>query len=94
MSLRYEDLIVPRLCDEAGAGTIVKKLALFRRMVEHGWITAVVPKHASTLFAVHQVHACCDLIERGYYPGEKDPDKKTIEAARKGAFRPEYLIAA
>lgn len=94
MALRYEDLIVPRLCDEEGAAVIVKKVALFRRMVEHEWIAPVVGKHACTLFALHQVHACCDLIDHGYYPGEKDPDKRTIESARKGAFRPQYLTAA
>lgn len=91
MSLRYEDLVVPRLCDETGASEIVKKIALFRRLVEHKWITPVVGKHACTLFAVHQVHACVDLIENGFYPGEKDPDKATLEAARKGAFRPAYV---
>ncbi|HEY4285294.1 MAG TPA: hypothetical protein VGM62_19700 [Chthoniobacterales bacterium] len=91
MSLRYEDLIVPRLCDETGAGEICKKLSLFRRMVEHKWIAPVVGKHSCTLFAIHQVHACVDLIERGFFPGERDPDKKTIEAARKGVFRPDYV---
>lgn len=93
MSLRYEDLVVPRLCDESGAGEIVKKLALFRRMVEHNWIAPVVAKHSSTLFAVHQVHACVDLIERGFYPGENNPDKATLKAARDGAFRPAYVNA-
>lgn len=92
--IRYEQLIAPRLCDETGAGEIVKKLALFRRMVEHNWITPVVSKHSSTLFAVHQVHACCDLIEHGYYPGEKNPDKAVLKAARDGALRPSYLVAA
>lgn len=93
MALRYEDLVVPRLCDESGAGEIVKKIALFRRMVDSGWIEPVVDKHSSKLFAVHQVHACCDLLENGFYPGEKDPNKKTLEAAQKGAFRPIYVSA-
>lgn len=94
MALRYEDLIVPRLCDEEGAGVIVKKLALFRRMVEHKWITPATDKHACKLFAVHQVHACVDLIEQGYFPGEKDPGAVQIQAAREGAYRPRYLTAA
>ncbi|MCA1659913.1 MAG: hypothetical protein LC642_05155 [Verrucomicrobiaceae bacterium] len=94
MSLRYEDLIAPRLCDEEGAAVIVKKLALFRRMVEHHWIAPVHDKHACRLFAVHQVHACCDLIDAGYVPGEKDPEKATLKAARDGAFRPRYFLAA
>jgi hypothetical protein len=91
MSLRYEDLIVPRLCDETGGSEIVKKIALFRRMVEHHWLAPTVDKHACKLFAVHHVHACVDLLEQGYYPGEKDPDKATFKAARDGAFRPRYL---
>jgi hypothetical protein len=94
MSLRYEDLIVPRLCDEDGAGIIVKKLALFRRMVEAEWLEPAVDKHSCKLFAVHRVHACVDLIEAGFYPGEKNPNKVQLEAAHKGAFRPEYLAAA
>lgn len=93
MSLRYEDLVVPRLCDETGAGAIVKKLSLFHRLVEHKWIAPVVGKHSCTLFSIHQVHACVDLIEAGFYPGEKDPDKNTLAAARKGAFRPDYVSA-
>lgn len=91
MALHYEDLIVPRLCDEDGAAVILKKKALFVRMVEHKWIAPVIDKHSCRLFALHQVHACCDLIERGFLPGEKDPDKKTIAAARSGAFRPAYV---
>lgn len=92
--LRYEDLIVPRLCDEEGAAVILKKLALFRRLVEKKWITPAVDKHSCKLFAVHQVHACVDLLEAGFYPGEKDPAKEQLEAARKGAYRPQYLAAA
>lgn len=94
MSLRYEDLIVPRLCDETGASKIVERIALFRRMVENHWIAPVHDKHACRLFAVHQVHACADLIEAGYIPGEKNPDKATLKAARDGALRPRYLTAA
>jgi hypothetical protein len=92
--IRYEDLIVPRFCDEDGAGIIVKKKALFQRMVENKWITATVDKHSCKLFAVHQVHACCDLLEHGFYPGERDPSKKELESARSGAYRPQYLAAA
>ncbi len=92
--LRYEDLIVPRLCDENGAAEIVAKIALFRRMVEHHWISPAIDKHACKLYAVHQVHACVDLIEAGYIPGEKNPDKPALKAARDGAFRPRYLVAA
>lgn len=94
MSLRYEDLIVPRLCDEDGAAVIVKKKALFLRMVDAKWIAPAVDKHSCKLFAVHRVHACCDLLEHGFYPGEKNPSKAQLEAAGKGAFRPEYLAAA
>lgn len=94
MALRYEDLVVPRLCDEDGAGVIVKKLALFRRMVEHKWIAPITDKHSCRLFAVHQVHACVDLLEHGCSPGEKDPTADQIKAARAGAFRPPYLTAA
>lgn len=92
--LRYEDLIVPRLCDETGAAEIVVKLALFRRMVEHHWLEPVVNKHTSKLFAVHQIHACVDLLEAGYYPGEKNPDTAVLKSARNGAYRPRYLVAA
>lgn len=93
MSLRYEDLVVPRLCDENGAAEIVKKRDLFRRMVEHKWIAPIISRHSCKLFALHQIHACVDLLERGFYPGEKDPDKNTLAAARKGAFRPDYVSA-
>lgn len=90
-ALRYEDLVVPRLCDEESGSVIVKKRALFRRLVEHKWIVPVVGKHSCTLFSIHQIHACVDLMEHGFYPGDKDPDKATLEAARDGAFRPAYV---
>jgi len=67
---------------------------LFRRLVEKKWLAPAVDKHSSKLYAVHQVHACVDLLEAGFYPGEKDPNKAQLEAARKGAYRPEYLDAA
>jgi hypothetical protein len=94
MSLRYEDLVAPRLCDEEGAAVIVKKKALFLRMVEKKWLAPAVDKHSCKLFAIHQVHACVDLLEAGFYPGEKDPKKPELEAARKGALRPQYFVAA
>jgi hypothetical protein len=94
MALHYEDLITPRLCDADGAGVIMKKKALFVKCVEAHWIEPVINKHSCTLYAVHQVHACVDLIERGYLPGDKDPKKPMLEAARKGAFKPDYLAAA
>lgn len=91
--LRYENLVAPRLVDRDGAGEIVCKTALIDRMVEHGWLDPATDRNSCKLFPVWQVHACSDLIERGFFPGEKDPTKEELAAARQGLYRPHYLAA-
>lgn len=94
MAKKFSDLgLRPRNVDEQGAGLIIGKVALFRRMVACGWIAPVVAKHSCTLFAEHHVQACCDLLEQGFYPGEKDPDAAVVKAAMNGAYKSSYVSA-
>ncbi len=94
MAKRFNDLLIkPRNVDEQAAGSIIGKVALFRRMVAHRWLVPVVAKHSCTLFAEHHVQACCDLLQQGYYPGERDPDAAVIKAAMNGAYKASYVSA-
>ena len=91
MAKRFQELqLKPRNVDEQAAGQIVGKIALFRRMVACEWIVPVVAKHSCVLYAEHQVQACCDLLQQGYYPGERDPDGAVIKAAVNGVYRSSY----
>ena len=91
MAKKLVDLgIKPRYVDEQGAGLIIGKVALFRKMVLHGWIEPVVAKHSCTLYSEFHVQACCDLLEQGYFPGERDPGSAVIAAAKNGVYRSSY----
>ena len=94
MAKKFGDLgLKPRNVDEQTAGLIIGKVALFRRMVVSGWIVPIVAKHSCTLFAEHHVQACCDLLEQGYYPGEREPDASVVKAAINGVYRSSYVSA-
>lgn len=91
--MKYSDLLKPRNTDAIGAAAIVGKGALFERMVKSGWISPVVDAHSCKLYAIGHVEGCCDLLENGYLPGTKEPDKATINAAMAGSMRPPYAKA-
>ena len=94
MAKRFSELgLKPRNVDEQAAGLIVGKIALFRRMVDCKWIVPIVEKHSCVLYAEHQVQACCDLLEQGYYPSERDPEAAVIRAAINGVYKSSYVSA-
>ena len=91
MAKKLSDLgLKPRNVDEQGAGLIVGKVTLFQRMVSHGWIAPIIAKHSCTLFSEFHVQVCCDLLEQGYFPGERDPDFAVIAAAKNGVYKSSY----
>jgi hypothetical protein len=59
-----------RLTDEAGAGFYVKIPALFRRMLDNGWIKPVVKKRKIKLYDLNQLDRCIDRLAAGEFPGE------------------------
>ena len=62
-------------------------------MGSHGWIVPIVAKHSCTLYSEYHAQACCDLLDQGYFPGERDPDAAVIAAAKNGVYRSSYVNA-
>lgn len=91
--MKLSELLQPRNINQEGAAIIVGQMRLFLSMVKSGWISPVVDRYNTKLYAQGHVQGCCDLLEHGYLPGENEPDKATIKAAMAGALKPAYAKA-